>query len=156
MCRCGISWPSRSCCGQKSTGILRRHIPDYLLFNDAEPVVVDVKPRHRVVRRENAFTFAWTRRAVRPGRGEGAEPYYRVSGAGGVGTAAPDIPLERQAESRHRRSPGRRYVVAQRAFELEWTQKLIEDLESGRIRFQKNQRNLNLVPEGDTDEYKTS
>lgn len=46
--------------------------------------------------------------------------------------------------------------MAQRAFELEWTQKLIEDLESGRIRFQKNQRNLNLVPEGDTDEYKTS
>jgi hypothetical protein len=28
-------------------GDLRRHIPDYLLFTDAGPVVVDVKPRHR-------------------------------------------------------------------------------------------------------------
>lgn len=45
-------------------GDLRRHIPDYLLFTDAEPVVVDVKPRHRVARPENAFTFAWTKRAV--------------------------------------------------------------------------------------------
>jgi hypothetical protein len=45
-------------------GDLRRHIPDYLLFNGAEPVVVDVKPRHGVARPENAFTFAWTKRAV--------------------------------------------------------------------------------------------
>lgn len=45
-------------------GDLRRHIPDYLLFTDGGPVVVDVKPRHRVDRPETAFTFAWTRRAV--------------------------------------------------------------------------------------------
>ncbi|NYI88500.1 hypothetical protein HNR02_001823 [Amycolatopsis endophytica] len=45
-------------------GDLRRHIPDYLLFTDAGPVVVDVKPRHRVARPENAFTFAWTQRTV--------------------------------------------------------------------------------------------
>lgn len=45
-------------------GDLHRHIPDYLLFTDADPVVVDVKPRHRVARPENAFTFAWTKRAV--------------------------------------------------------------------------------------------
>lgn len=45
-------------------GVLRRHIPDYLLFTDAGPVVVDVKPRHRVRRPGNAFTFAWTRRVV--------------------------------------------------------------------------------------------
>jgi hypothetical protein len=43
---------------------LRRHVPDCLLFTGAEPVVVDVKPRHRVARPENAFTFAWTKRAV--------------------------------------------------------------------------------------------
>lgn len=45
-------------------GVLRRHIPDYLLFTSAGPLVVDVKPRHRVVKPENAFTFAWTRRVV--------------------------------------------------------------------------------------------
>lgn len=45
-------------------GVLRRHIPDYLLFTGAGPVVVDVKPRHRVDRPENTFTFAWTKRAV--------------------------------------------------------------------------------------------
>lgn len=45
-------------------GVLRRHVPDYLLFTDAGPVVVDVKPRHRVTRPRNVFTFAWTRRAV--------------------------------------------------------------------------------------------
>src|SRR5437764_11344564 len=45
-------------------GALRRHIPDYLLFTNSEPVVVDVKPRHRVGRPRNAFTFAWTRRVV--------------------------------------------------------------------------------------------
>lgn len=45
-------------------GDLRRHIPDCLLFTDGGPAVVDVKPPHRVVRLENAFTFAWTRRAV--------------------------------------------------------------------------------------------
>lgn len=43
---------------------LRRHIPDYLLFTDDGPVVVDVKPRHRLERPEIAFTFAWTREAV--------------------------------------------------------------------------------------------
>ncbi len=50
-----------------------------------------------------------------------------------------------------------RYVVAQRAFELEWTQKLLDDLESGRIRFQDHcTPNLNLVDEGESDERKTS
>ncbi|NKQ57332.1 TnsA-like heteromeric transposase endonuclease subunit [Amycolatopsis sp. K13G38] len=45
-------------------GAVRKHIPDYLLVTDAGPLVVDVKPRHRAVRPENAFTFAWTRQAV--------------------------------------------------------------------------------------------
>lgn len=45
-------------------GVLRRYIADYLLFTSAGPLVVDVKPRHRVVKPENAFTFAWTRRVV--------------------------------------------------------------------------------------------
>jgi hypothetical protein len=45
-------------------GELRRHVPDYLLFTETDVVVVDVKPRHRVVRPENAVTFAWTKRVV--------------------------------------------------------------------------------------------
>lgn len=45
-------------------GKLRRHIPDYLLLTDSGPVVVDVKPRHRLERPQIAFTFAWTRQAV--------------------------------------------------------------------------------------------
>ncbi|MEC4019827.1 TnsA-like heteromeric transposase endonuclease subunit [Streptomyces sp. H27-D2] len=45
-------------------GALRRHIPDYLLATGKGPLVVDVKPRHRVARAEHAFTFAWTREAV--------------------------------------------------------------------------------------------
>ncbi|GAA4143460.1 TnsA-like heteromeric transposase endonuclease subunit [Streptomyces tunisiensis] len=45
-------------------GRLRRHIPDYLLLTDDGPVVVDVKPRHRLERPKVAFTFAWTRAAV--------------------------------------------------------------------------------------------
>ncbi|OXM49896.1 PadR family transcriptional regulator [Amycolatopsis alba] len=49
------------------------------------------------------------------------------------------------------------YASARRAFELEWTQKLIEDLESGRVRFQDHcKSHLNLVTEDDTDERKTS
>ncbi|MCY0947842.1 TnsA-like heteromeric transposase endonuclease subunit [Streptomyces antarcticus] len=45
-------------------GVLRRHIPDYLLATAVGPLVVDVKPRHRAVKPEHAFTFAWTREAV--------------------------------------------------------------------------------------------
>ncbi|MEU7060870.1 TnsA-like heteromeric transposase endonuclease subunit [Streptomyces sp. NPDC046197] len=43
-------------------GRLRRHTPDYLLLTDDGPVVVDVKPRHRLERPKVAFTCAWTRR----------------------------------------------------------------------------------------------
>jgi hypothetical protein len=45
-------------------GVLRRHIPDYLLVTAAGPVVVDVKPREQASKPKNAFTFAWTRRMV--------------------------------------------------------------------------------------------
>ncbi len=45
-------------------GKLRRHIPDYLLLTDDGPVVVDVKPRHRLELPKIAFTFEWTREAV--------------------------------------------------------------------------------------------
>lgn len=45
-------------------GAVRKHIPDYMLLMDTGPLVVDVKPRHRVDRPENAFTFTWTRQAV--------------------------------------------------------------------------------------------
>jgi hypothetical protein len=41
-----------------------RHVPDFLLLTDAGPVVVDVKPRHRLEQPKVAFCFAWTRRAV--------------------------------------------------------------------------------------------
>jgi hypothetical protein len=45
-------------------GVTRRHVPDYLLMTDAGPVVVDVKPRHRLDRPELAATFGWTREVV--------------------------------------------------------------------------------------------
>ncbi|MFD3381973.1 MULTISPECIES: TnsA-like heteromeric transposase endonuclease subunit [unclassified Streptomyces] len=45
-------------------GKIRKHIPDYLLLTDQVPVIVDVKPLHRVSRPEVAFTFDWTRQAV--------------------------------------------------------------------------------------------
>ncbi|MFJ6141857.1 TnsA-like heteromeric transposase endonuclease subunit [Kitasatospora sp. NPDC092286] len=45
-------------------GELRRHVPDYLLLTDDGPVVVDVKPRHRLERPKVAFAFEWTRRVV--------------------------------------------------------------------------------------------
>ncbi|MFK0243876.1 PadR family transcriptional regulator [Amycolatopsis azurea] len=49
------------------------------------------------------------------------------------------------------------YATARRAFELEWTRKLVEDLESGRIGFQGHCKpHLNLVTEEDSDERKTS
>jgi hypothetical protein len=45
-------------------GKVRKHIPDYLLLTDDGPLVVDVKPRHRLQKPEVAFTFTWTREAV--------------------------------------------------------------------------------------------
>jgi hypothetical protein len=45
-------------------GKARKHIPDYLLLTGQVPVVVDVKPLHRLSKPEVAFTFDWTRRAV--------------------------------------------------------------------------------------------
>ncbi|MDI5973969.1 hypothetical protein POF50_032280 [Streptomyces sp. SL13] len=48
----------------KADGVLRRHIPDYLMATTAGPLVVDVKPRHRAAKPEHAFAFAWTREAV--------------------------------------------------------------------------------------------
>ncbi len=45
-------------------GMTRKHIPDYLLLTGSGPVVVDVKPRHRLARPEVAQTFGWTRTLV--------------------------------------------------------------------------------------------
>ncbi|MTE20023.1 TnsA-like heteromeric transposase endonuclease subunit [Streptomyces sp. TRM43335] len=45
-------------------GKVRKHIPDYLLLTDEGPLVVDVKPQHRLHKPEVALTFAWTREAV--------------------------------------------------------------------------------------------
>lgn len=45
-------------------GRRRRHIPDFLLFTDTGPVVVDVKPPSQLIKPVVEQTFAWTRRAV--------------------------------------------------------------------------------------------
>ncbi|MFZ3595745.1 TnsA-like heteromeric transposase endonuclease subunit [Streptomyces sp. BH104] len=45
-------------------GKVRRHIPDYLLLTGQTPVVVDVKPLHRLSKPEVGFTFSWTRQVV--------------------------------------------------------------------------------------------
>lgn len=50
------------------SGVLRRHVPDYLPITDSGPVVVDVKPRRRLDRPEVAATFGWTQTLVE-GRG---------------------------------------------------------------------------------------
>jgi len=45
-------------------GKVRRHIPDFLLIARQGPLVVDVKPPHRLSRPEVASTFEWTRQVV--------------------------------------------------------------------------------------------
>jgi hypothetical protein len=45
-------------------GQVRRHVPDYLLFTDDGPVVVDVKPAAQILKPVVARTFAWTREVV--------------------------------------------------------------------------------------------
>ncbi|MEU4233221.1 TnsA-like heteromeric transposase endonuclease subunit [Nonomuraea sp. NPDC026600] len=45
-------------------GATRAHVPDYLLLADTGPVVVDVKPAHRLSKEEVAFTFAWSRKVI--------------------------------------------------------------------------------------------
>lgn len=43
---------------------LGRHIPDYLLFTDTVPIVVDVKPVDRLELEKIRFTLEWTRTLV--------------------------------------------------------------------------------------------
>ncbi|MFE4337204.1 TnsA-like heteromeric transposase endonuclease subunit [Streptomyces sp. NPDC056831] len=45
-------------------GAARKHIPDFLLRTAAGPLVVDVKPAHRVSRPDVAFTFGWSRLVI--------------------------------------------------------------------------------------------
>ena len=45
-------------------GVVHRHIPDYLLFTDAGPVLVDVKPGDQVNDSKIAETFAWVQNEV--------------------------------------------------------------------------------------------
>lgn len=45
-------------------GVVRRHVPDFLLRTDAGVVVVDVKPAARVTRPKVAFALGWTARLV--------------------------------------------------------------------------------------------
>ena len=50
-----------------------------------------------------------------------------------------------------------RYSCDHRLFELEWTERLVDDLRSGRLQFQDHQPpTLTLIPEEDDDERKTS
>jgi hypothetical protein len=49
----------------KVGGKIRKHVPDYFLFTDHGPVVVDVKPEHALAKPMVAYTFAWTRRLVK-------------------------------------------------------------------------------------------
>ena len=48
----------------KVQGVVRRHIPDYLLLTDADPVLVDVKPREQVNDTKVAETFAWVQNVI--------------------------------------------------------------------------------------------
>ncbi len=76
-----------------------------------------------------------------------------------AGVAADQAVLERLAEDR---TPpiywlDWQYKCDQRKFELEWTERLHEDLKSGRIPFQDcEQPKLTLITEEDDDERKTS
>lgn len=45
-------------------GVVRRHVPDFLLMTDCGPLVVDVKPARRLARPEVASTFAWSRQVI--------------------------------------------------------------------------------------------
>ena len=45
-------------------GVVRRHIPDYLLLTDAGPVLVDVKPREQVNDTKVAETFEWVQNVI--------------------------------------------------------------------------------------------
>ena len=48
----------------KDRGVVRRHIPDYLLLTDENPVLVDVKPCEQVNDTKVAETFAWVQNEV--------------------------------------------------------------------------------------------
>jgi len=43
---------------------IRRHVPDYLLFTDGIPTVVDVKPVDKLSAAKVRFTLDWTRELV--------------------------------------------------------------------------------------------
>jgi hypothetical protein len=45
-------------------GAVRKHIPDFLLRTTKGPLVVDVKPAHRVSRPDVPFTFDWSRLVI--------------------------------------------------------------------------------------------
>jgi hypothetical protein len=45
-------------------GVVRRHVPDFLLITEAGPLVVDVKPKNKLAEATVADTLAWTRAAI--------------------------------------------------------------------------------------------
>jgi hypothetical protein len=49
---------------RKVQGVVRRHIPDYLLLTDTDPVMVDVKPREQVSDTKVAETFEWVQHVI--------------------------------------------------------------------------------------------
>jgi hypothetical protein len=44
--------------------VARRHVPDFLLLTESGPVVVDVKPLHRLANPKVSLALAWTRQVV--------------------------------------------------------------------------------------------
>ncbi|MBB5913934.1 hypothetical protein BJY24_002801 [Nocardia transvalensis] len=42
----------------------RTHVPDYLLWSDTGPIVMDVKPRSQLAQPKVAFTLGWVRKLV--------------------------------------------------------------------------------------------
>jgi hypothetical protein len=43
---------------------VRRHVPDFLLLADTEPIIVDVKPRLQLSKTKVSFALAWTKDVV--------------------------------------------------------------------------------------------
>jgi hypothetical protein len=84
-------------------GKVRKHIPDFLLVTEQGPVVVDVKPLHRVAKADVAFTFGWVRHVVES-RGWGGRSLERTS-VGGAGEHLVPVGLSPGLALR-RRAPG--------------------------------------------------
>ena len=61
---CATLLHSRSYSSSAVKGVVRRHVPDFLLITEAGPLVVDVKPKNKLAEATVADTLAWTRAAI--------------------------------------------------------------------------------------------